>query len=99
MRSNRKRRGLAGYGYAWWTGVGREMLLVLRLVNTHEESKRRRTMGGVTVRGAGKFAISNLNQSVWCRRPSSQQVWWHMMGEGSWLQRAGWAWPASQWCG
>lgn len=40
MRSNGKRHELAGYGYAWWTGVGREMLLVLRLVNTRGESKR-----------------------------------------------------------
>lgn len=38
------------------------------------------------------------NQSVRCHLPPSQQVWWHMMGEGSWLWRAGWAWPADQWC-
>lgn len=76
-----------------WEG----MVLVLRLVNTRGEQERRTMQEGS--RSEGLVSLQFQNQSVQCHGPASQQVLVAHDGEGSWLRRAGWAWPTVQWCG
>lgn len=77
MRSSKKTQ--AGRVWYAWTGVGKGMLLVLRLVSARGEQERR-TMEGSRSESEGLVSLQFQNQSVQCHRPASRQVWWHMMG-------------------